>query len=386
VGAGSVYFYTNATSANLVRIGTDVKFGASLSAPSGTVHAYSRTRIDGCIAGATIRLEPNITLAQPSLSAECNVSTYEAESMTHSTGAAMTGGWNLYANGYVATSHDFTPGAGALWITAKGEQGGGAWPRMKVLVGGTLVHERFVDATAWTTYQVPITAAGGAAEVRIVFDNDFNGGAGNDRNLHLDKVFVDCAPASLCADLVQNYEETDVDCGGGFCPACANGMNCAENADCASGACTAGECRATAVIYNFESNVQGWTNIGAPGTTSATSTAQKYAGSRSLAFSINGNGTPAVSVAPATSPPVGTAISIRVFVPSSAPVTAVAPYVLDANWVWTDGYTTSFTKGTWQTFQVTVPATAVLPLNRIGVKLFQSGSYSGPVYVDAVEW
>jgi hypothetical protein len=64
-GAGRVSFYTNATSTNLVRIGTDVKFKASLTAPTGTVHAYSRTQIDGCIAGRTIRLEPNITLSQP---------------------------------------------------------------------------------------------------------------------------------------------------------------------------------------------------------------------------------------------------------------------------------------------------------------------------------
>jgi hypothetical protein len=385
-GAGSVSFYTNATSANLVRIGTDVQFRASLAAPTGTVHAYSRTYIDGCVAGRIIRLEPNITLGQPSLGGECNVSTYEAESITHSTGSAISGGWNLHSNGYVATMHDFTPGAATLWITAKGEQGGGVWPRMRVRVGGVQVYERFVNTTAWTTYQVPITAAGGPTEVRIVFDNDFNGGAGNDRNLHLDKIFVDCTPVSTCADLVQNFSETDVDCGGGFCPSCANGLHCVQNSDCASGACTAGTCRATTVFYNFESNVQGWTNIGAPGTASATSTAQAYLGTRSLAFSINGNGTPAVSVAPATSPARGTTISIRVFVPSSAPVTAVAPYVLDASWVWTDGNTTSFTKGTWQAFQVTVPANAALPLNRIGVRLTQNGSYNGPVYIDAVEW
>jgi hypothetical protein len=64
-GAGSVSFYTNATSTSLVRLGTDVQFRASLTAPTGTVQAYSRTTIDGCIAARTIRLEPNIRLTQP---------------------------------------------------------------------------------------------------------------------------------------------------------------------------------------------------------------------------------------------------------------------------------------------------------------------------------
>jgi hypothetical protein len=64
-GTGRVSFYTNATSANLVRLGTDVEFRASIIAPTGTVHAYSRTAINGCIAGRIIRLEPNMTLSQP---------------------------------------------------------------------------------------------------------------------------------------------------------------------------------------------------------------------------------------------------------------------------------------------------------------------------------
>jgi hypothetical protein len=40
-----------------------------------------------------------------------------------------------------------------------------------------------------------------------------------------------------CFDGVQNGTETDIDCGGGTCPACASGKKCLVNADCVSGTC-----------------------------------------------------------------------------------------------------------------------------------------------------
>lgn len=49
------------------------------------------------------------------------------------------------------------------------------------------------------------------------------------------------APAT-CDDEVANGDETDVDCGGGDCPACAADEMCGENADCASMACLSGLC------------------------------------------------------------------------------------------------------------------------------------------------
>jgi len=49
------------------------------------------------------------------------------------------------------------------------------------------------------------------------------------------------APAT-CDDEVANGDETDVDCGGGTCPACAADKMCGENADCASMACLGGLC------------------------------------------------------------------------------------------------------------------------------------------------
>jgi hypothetical protein len=50
-----------------------------------------------------------------------------------------------------------------------------------------------------------------------------------------------CAMPS-CSDMVQNGAETDVDCGGGTCPQCANTKHCSGNSDCASGTCSSGTC------------------------------------------------------------------------------------------------------------------------------------------------
>jgi hypothetical protein len=50
-----------------------------------------------------------------------------------------------------------------------------------------------------------------------------------------------CAPAS-CSDGVQNGAETDIDCGGSACAACANGGRCQRASDCQSGACNQSTC------------------------------------------------------------------------------------------------------------------------------------------------
>ena len=51
-----------------------------------------------------------------------------------------------------------------------------------------------------------------------------------------------------CTDKLKNGDETDVDCGGGTCPKCANGQmcvlptDCVPGARCANGVCTAPSC------------------------------------------------------------------------------------------------------------------------------------------------
>jgi hypothetical protein len=48
--------------------------------------------------------------------------------------------------------------------------------------------------------------------------------------------------ASSCANGVRDGDETDLDCGGKVCPACANGRTCAAAQDCVSQACTDAKC------------------------------------------------------------------------------------------------------------------------------------------------
>ena len=43
---------------------------------------------------------------------------------------------------------------------------------------------------------------------------------------------------ATCTDLTQNQDETDIDCGGTICPACANGDACELARDCLSGICS----------------------------------------------------------------------------------------------------------------------------------------------------
>jgi hypothetical protein len=59
---------------------------------------------------------------------------------------------------------------------------------------------------------------------------------------------------------------------------------------------------------------------------------------------------------------------------------------MDANWQWSDTWNDQLPTGGWVTLSVTVPVNAALPLTQLGVKVYLSGSYSGPIYVDAVSW
>ena len=52
------------------------------------------------------------------------------------------------------------------------------------------------------------------------------------------------AVVATCADGIQNQDETDVDCGGTSCGACADGQTCSVDGDCASANCVAGVCEA----------------------------------------------------------------------------------------------------------------------------------------------
>jgi cysteine-rich repeat protein len=50
-----------------------------------------------------------------------------------------------------------------------------------------------------------------------------------------------CQPPT-CEDSAVNGSETDLDCGGGDCPQCADGQACTQGSDCMSGACVNDQC------------------------------------------------------------------------------------------------------------------------------------------------
>lgn len=68
-----------------------------------------------------------------------------------------------------------------------------------------------------------------------------------DPNAKVDRraTFIPEEPAALaptCDDLIQNADETDVDCGGATCAPCGLGLVCAHDADCLSGTCVGSTC------------------------------------------------------------------------------------------------------------------------------------------------
>ena len=57
--------------------------------------------------------------------------------------------------------------------------------------------------------------------------------------------------APTCSDGVQNGTESDIDCGGGSCPPCANGRRCRANSDCLPGSgCCGGMCTPLTTLAN----------------------------------------------------------------------------------------------------------------------------------------
>lgn len=141
----------------------------------------------------------------------------------------------------------------------------------------------------------------------------------------------------------------------------------------------------TGLQHDFE---RGGTWLGRDGIVvgAANSAEQWYLGASSLRVNINGSTSGRVWTTPLTSPPLGATVSYHVYIRGGAPVLAVQPYVSDKNWVWAQSYNTSLPRNGWVTLTAVVPANATLPLKEIGVKFYLNGPYSGPLYLDAVQW
>ena len=293
-GAGKVLFYTNAT--GNVRLGTDMSFSASISAPKTTLQVSSRTTINGCTSANRIAFEPDVTqtaggfpagfpidptVPPPSCSdgvqngsetgvdcggsclnscatcsdglkngsetgvdcggscaacptcsdgikngdetgvdcggscgttcGACTNTTYQAETMTHSTGVAVTGGWNLSTNGFISTLHNFAGGPSRIVVAARGVIANGVGPHLVLSVGGVAVGNVTVNSTTYSNYTFDFTTTPGSKEIRVTYDNDL---ASPNRDLILDFVQVVCM--SNTATLSVSFPVT-ANWGTGYC-------------------------------------------------------------------------------------------------------------------------------------------------------------------------
>jgi hypothetical protein len=139
--------------------------------------------------------------------------------------------------------------------------------------------------------------------------------------------------------------------------------------------------------FNFETDPQGWAAGGSPIAGVATSTAQHFAGRQSLAVNFNGTaaGTSSASVGDVVVT-AGTTITFHVWIPSGSQVTVLQPYLQDYNWAWTSGWYGNLTANAWNTITLTVPSTAVSPLQQLGIQFTTSAAWSGTCYLDSVAW
>jgi hypothetical protein len=144
-------------------------------------------------------------------------------------------------------------------------------------------------------------------------------------------------------------------------------------------------------LVDFEANVQGWMNDPAstPFTRVATSTAQRFAGSLSLAGSITATGAAFYTLLvspPNPLVPAGTTVTYRVFIPTGAMIDYVTPFVQESApaYTWT-GMGLAYTPGIWNMFTVTYPANSAA-INLLGVQFHTSAAWTGTVYVDSINW
>ena len=119
------------------------------------------------------------------------------------TGVPISGGWNIWDNGYIADNIDFAAGGTVSFeVMAMGSYAGEAWPIMEVRIDQTPVGTVAVDSSSWTAYTIQASITSGTHEVAIAFINDYWEDP-DDRNLYVDKVTItteNSAPVSNAGD------------------------------------------------------------------------------------------------------------------------------------------------------------------------------------------
>jgi hypothetical protein len=139
--------------------------------------------------------------------------------------------------------------------------------------------------------------------------------------------------------------------------------------------------------FHFETDTQQWASSGALISSVGISTAQHYAGQRSLALNFAGTaaGSSSVSVK-GTIVPAGATITFHVYIPAGSQITKIEPYLQDYNWNWVSNPVTSFTPGAWNTITLTVPASSIAPVQYLGLSFNTNAAWTGTVYVDSINW
>jgi hypothetical protein len=127
-----------------------------------------------------------------------------------------------------------------------------------------------------------------------------------------------------------------------------------------------------------------------PFTSVTRSTAQHFAGVAALAGTVSATAgkTYILEVAPPSPAiPAGATVTFNVYVPATAQLTWVQPYVLNDVYKFVGASTSSssLTKDGWTTIRLAVPSTETNVI-RLGVQFASSGSWSGTVYVDSIDW
>ena len=141
---------------------------------------------------------------------------------------------------------------------------------------------------------------------------------------------------------------------------------------------------------NFETDTQGWSAGGVPIAGIAISTAQHFAGKRSLAVNCNGTtaGTSSVSLGNVVVP-AGATVTFHVWVPAGHQIASIAPTLQDYNWgSWTQSWYGggNLSTNAWNTLTVTMPPNAIAPLKSLSLQITTGAAWTGTLYIDSIDW
>ena len=139
--------------------------------------------------------------------------------------------------------------------------------------------------------------------------------------------------------------------------------------------------------FHFETDPQGWAGGGGIISGVANSTAQHYAGTRSLAVNFNSSaaGSSSLTVGNVSVLP-GMTITFHLWIPGGNKFSNLQPYMQDNNYTWTSSYYGSFTPNAWNTLTLTVPSGAVAPFHGLGIQFNTSAGWTNTCYLDSVSW